>query len=297
MGKLLQLALDFFSPVSAGSSTSEPEPNHRESASPHELGVTLPSGECRHPRANRQIVLQGMVIHYFHQHARRKTIGMLVGQDGLEVRAPRWVGRGEIEAALIERGPWIVRKLAEAQQAQKQRLAQAIDWADGALVPYLGQHLRLVLDPTLQRAAFDQALKPCENDAFAHWHLHLGLTQQASPTQIRDATQAWLMQAARRRFNERLDHFAAILQVTWTHLSLSSAQTRWGTASADGRIRLNWRLIHFRPSVIDYVVVHELSHLRVMNHSPQFWDTVASVVPDYQGQRRALRTETIPPWL
>ena len=104
------------------------------------------------------------------------------------------------------------------------------------------------------------------------------------------------MQSARRLFSERLDHFADALKVKWTHLSLSSAQTRWGTASADGRIRLNWRLIHFRPSVIDYVVVHELSHLQVMNHSPAFWDTVGQVLPDYSARRAQLKDEAVPRW-
>ena len=82
----------------------------------------------------------------------------------------------------------------------------------------------------------------------------------------------------------------------WTRLSLSNAGTRWGSAKIDGSIRLHWRLIHFKPSVIDYVVVHELSHLRVMNHSPQFWDTVATLVPDYAKQRKQLRTQTLPKW-
>ncbi|NBO13710.1 MAG: M48 family peptidase [Betaproteobacteria bacterium] len=296
MGKLFQLALDFFSPPAP---QAEPE-SQRGKPPLTETQALLTDNAAigfHHPKANRRIDLQGMEVLYHHQHARRKTIGMLVGQDGLEVRAPRWVGRTEIEAALRERASWIIRKLGEAQQARRDHLAQAIVWQDGALVPYLGQHLRLVLDPTLQHAAFDQALRSGLADESAQWHLHLGLSQQASAAQIRDATQAWLMQMARQLFTERLDHYAPKLQVRWTHLSLSSANTRWGTASADGRIRLNWRLIHFKPSVIDYVVVHELSHLRVMNHSPQFWDTVASVVPDYQGQRKALRTESIPPWL
>ena len=295
MGKLFQLALDFFSPP------EQAEPESQLGKPPLTDTQALLSDpvavDFRHPKANRHIDLQGLQVHYHHQAARRKTIGMLVGQDGLEVRAPRLVGRAEIEAALRERAGWIIRKLGEAQQARRDHLAQAIAWQDGALVPYLGQHLRLVLDPTLQHAAFDQALRPSVADEAAPWHLHLGLSQQASTSQIRDATQAWLMQMARRHFSERLDHFAPRLQVQWRQLSLSSANTRWGTASADGRIRLNWRLIHFKPSVIDYVVAHELSHLRVMNHSPQFWDTVASVVPDYQGQRKALRTESIPPWL
>jgi len=64
----------------------------------------------------------------------------------------------------------------------------------------------------------------------------------------------------------------------------------------DGSIRLNWRLIHFAQDVIDYVVVHELSHLRVMNHSPQFWETVRSVVPDYAHQRKQLKDDAIPKW-
>ena len=58
--------------------------------------------------------------------------------------------------------------------------------------------------------------------------------------------------------------------VQWTSLRLSSAETRWGSAKADGSIRLNWRLLHYRPAVIDYVVAHELAHLRVMDHSPRF---------------------------
>ena len=101
---------------------------------------------------------------------------------------------------------------------------------------------------------------------------------------------------AQRVFTERLDHFAPKLGVRWRKLALSNAGTRWGTAHSDGTIRLNWRLIHFRLPVIDYVVAHELSHLRVMDHSPRFWDTVASVVPDYMHLRGQLKDEALPPW-
>ena len=77
-------------------------------------------------------------------------------------------------------------------------------------------------------------------------------------------------------------------------LRLSSAGTRWGSASADGTIRLNWRLIHLKLEMVDYVVVHELSHLRHMDHSPQFWDVVASVMPDHASRRKALRSAAVP---
>jgi len=126
--------------------------------------------------------------------------------------------------------------------------------------------------------------------------LHVGLPQAATAAQIRDTVQAWLMRQAKRLFTERLDHYAPQLSVQWRKLVLSNAGTRWGTAHSDGTIRLNWRLIHFRLPVIDYVVAHELSHLRVMDHSPRFWDTVATVVPEYAQLRGALRDEALPPW-
>ena len=88
--------------------------------------------------------------------------------------------------------------------------------------------------------------------------------------------------------------FTERLGVRYTRLSLSSAQTRWGSASADGSIRLNWRLIHFALHTIDYVVAHELAHLREMNHSPRFWDVVRSVLPDYERARGVLKDDVLP---
>ena len=124
--------------------------------------------------------------------------------------------------------------------------------------------------------------------------LYLGLAGNASETQVRDAAQAWLMRQAKRVFAERLDHFAPQLGVQYSRLRLSSAGTRWGSASVDGTIRLNWRLIHLKQDMLDYVVVHELSHLHHMDHSPQFWDVVARVMPDHAQRRRALKEAAVP---
>ena len=126
--------------------------------------------------------------------------------------------------------------------------------------------------------------------------LQVGLPRNAHAQQIRDAVQAWLMRQAQMYFEARMDYFAPLLQVRWVRLRLSNAGTRWGSASADGSIRLNWRLVHFRQSVMDYVVAHELAHLRVMDHSPRFWDTVATVMPDHAALRAELRDDSIPRW-
>jgi len=249
-----------------------------------------------HPRASRRIALATCDVAYAFRRAKRRTIGMVIGPDGLEVSAPRWVTVGEIESTLHEKADWIVRKLVEMQEHQR-RLGEArIQWCDGVVLRYLGESLRVVLDSTAALKKNSAQLETSNDESSESFVLRIGLPTHASPEQIRDATQAWLMRRAKELFTERLDNFAPQLGVAWKRLSLSSASTRWGTASADGAIRLNWRLIHHKLDVIDYVVAHELSHLKVMDHSPQFWDTVKSVMPDYPERRRVLRDEPLAPW-
>jgi predicted metal-dependent hydrolase len=106
--------------------------------------------------------------------------------------------------------------------------------------------------------------------------------------------QGWLQRQALALFEERCHLYAMQLGVSIRRLRLSSAQTRWGSASADGTVRLNWRLIHFALPTIDYVVAHELAHLREMNHSPAFWEVVRSVMPDYELRRGSLKDGQVP---
>lgn len=316
MAGLVQLVLDLFSPPSSVSKDTPQDPSARglmpsSSSTPpassppgaftsRDGGTPLPPDLrlLEHPQASRRIQLRGTTVLYWFRRSRRRTIGMAVGPDGLEVSAPRWVPLGEIEAALLEKQDWILRKLRE-MQAHQQRLEGArIEWRNGVVLPYLGQGLRVELAPDhpfRERGAQLLPLTPMQPGDPAH-QLKVGLPHHANAQQLRDAVQAWLMRQARAHFTERLQHFAPQLGVQWRRLSLSSAATRWGSASADGSIRLNWRLIHFKPEIIDYVVVHELSHLQVMNHSPAFWDTVGQVLPDYSARRAQLKDEALPRW-
>jgi predicted metal-dependent hydrolase len=249
-------------------------------------------GNLRHPRANREARLDGHVIGYEFRRMRRKTIGFSVATEGLVVSAPRWVPAGEVEAALQEKSRWILKKLQEQDERARRMASQRIDWRDGTSLPFLGETVIVVLDPRRTGAVLETA--PDTLPGVPRLTLHVGLPQHAAPEQIRDAVQSWLQRQAKRVFEERCHHFARQLGVRWTRLSLSSAATRWGSASADGAIRLHWRLIHFAMPTIDYVVAHELAHLRVMDHSPQFWDVVRSVIPDVERLREGLRDEALP---
>jgi predicted metal-dependent hydrolase len=273
---LVQLVLDLFAPAPPAGLFGQPP-------------VTGLGDESKFPK-QRTIALAGQVVPFVLRRARRRTIGMLVGPDGLEVRAPRWVSLKEIEAALHEKGDWIVRKLADGQALKQRQLQHAVEWRDGACFPYLGLPVQMTLGAAPEGGHRHPVLA---QEGFDPPRLYLGLPPNAQAEQMRDAAQSWLMRQARPYFAQRLDHYSAVAGVRWTHLSLSGARTRWGSASADGRVRLNWRLMHLKPALIDYVVVHELSHLKVMDHSPQFWNAVGQVMPDYPSRRKELREHAL----
>ena len=251
-----------------------------------------PGLEFRHPRSHRELLLAGHRVAYELRRSRRRSIGFVIAAQGLSVSAPRWVGLAEIEAALREKSAWILRKLQEQRERDARLQAARVEWREGGTIPFLGETVILVLDPRTTGAVLhgDATALP----GVPGLTLHLGLPQAAQADQIRDAVQSWLQRQARRIFEERCALFTQRLGVRMTRLTLSSAATRWGSASADGSIRLNWRLVHFGLPVIDYVVTHELAHLREMNHGPAFWDVVRSALPDYEQARGVLRHELLP---
>ena len=255
-----------------------------------------------HPRANREAHLCETVVAYEFKRGQRRSIGFAVGPEGLVVRAPKWLALREVDAALQEKSHWIIKKLGETRALHQRQMANRIEWCGGARFLFLGTLTTVVLDAKhgLGGAGAELKIQVTEQsdktDEASRLSLHLGLPECATSVQIGEAVQTWLRRQARRIFIERLDHFAPLLQVQWRQLSLSNASTRWGSASSSGSIRLNWRLMHFKQNVIDYVVVHELSHLRVMSHSPRFWDLVRSVLPDYPLLRKQLKDEAAPHW-
>jgi len=292
----LQLVLDFLSPPRetaqspfdktqvTPASVTPPKSGVSRSLVHPSTQVELP-GEVSiaHPRANRETVLEGMRVAYLFQRVRRRSIGFVVGPDGLEVRAPKWVTLKEVELGLQERGEWVLRKWAELQERQKN--IRQIEWCEGASLDYLGKPIHLHLSPQNGRSELNE-----------QGQLLLALPHSAEASQIRDAVQAWLMREAKMLFEQRLNHFAPLMGVQWRRVSLSNAGSRWGSARIDGAIRLNWRLIHLKPEAIDYVVVHELAHLHEMNHSPAFWKVVADILPDHLERRKALQKENLANW-
>lgn len=271
------LQLDFFSDLVGALLPSV-------SAKP-ETSSTETTDTAKKPSNNRrQLLIQDQILEYELRRSKRRSIGFLIADEGLRITAPRWVTVAEIEIAIQEKQNWIFTKLREKRDRLDKRMQPTIKWEDGAQLPYLGDTLILRIS-TIQRSGIFLSQNP-ENQRS---ELTVCLPPDASEQQLKDRVQSWLQQEAKRIFNLRLPVYAEKLNVQYQSMSLSSAATRWGSCTSDGKIRLNWRLIHFTPQIIDYVIAHELAHLIEMNHSADFWTTVESVFPEYQEAKQKLR--------
>jgi predicted metal-dependent hydrolase len=227
--------------------------------------------------SERRLAVANQILVYRLHRVRRRTIGFQVNERGLTIRAPRSVALKEIESAIVENQRWILAKQIE-WRAWCERLRQsAVRFADGGVVRYLGKPMTLRLGSPVAHADHDAS------------EIRLALPITACEADVRQALQAWLHTQARSIIGERFACFADRIPERFASWRLSSARTQWGSCSHDGRVRLNWRLVHFASSVIDYVIAHELAHLRELNHSARFWNEVARLLPGFETARDQIK--------
>lgn len=227
----------------------------------------------------RKILLGDRLIHYTLRRGRRRTIGLMIDHRGLRVGAPPRSPLHEIEALIRQHSGWVVDKLDNwrARPAALQTLVE-----DGLRFSVLGSPVVLRLQSGNTSADWLAA----SADGALPAQLVLGLRRNADPSA---ALEHALRERARLIFAERMQMFCVRFSISSPPLRLSSARTRWGSCSRLSGIRLNWRLIHAPLHLVDYVLAHELAHLREMNHTARFWREVERLYPDWQAARKGLR--------
>lgn len=223
----------------------------------------------------RTIALGDRIVPYVLRRARRRTIGLTIDHRGLRVGAPPRASLREVESLILRHGDWVAQKLDEWRS---RRRPEALKIVDGVHLPLLGGSLEIRLALGNNLALWNEHAAPV-----------LTLCLRSSTHAGRVLEKA-LREKALSLFAERLKHYADRLGLAVPPLTLSAARTRWGSCSSKTGIRLNWRLVHFAPHVVDYVVAHELAHLREMNHSPRFWAVVGQLYPDYKATREELKS-------
>lgn len=204
--------------------------------------------------------------------SKRRTIALIVERDGtLTVRAPMRAAKKDIEAFVQGSSSWIERIRQRLKSITEVKPKQFVD---GEHFLFLGSSYDLKLVPpqrpalqfengfTLSHTAHERA-----EGLFVHWYKLQALE--------------FLCQ--------RVDAYAKQYDFSPKQVKITSAKTRWGSCSPNGTLNFTWRLMMAPSAVIDYVVVHELAHLRVKNHSRKFWKAVESILPEYKLQRKWLR--------
>ena len=235
----------------------------------------------------RQITLHNHVVPYHIERTRRKTIGMLVDENGLRVRAAPRVSIAEIERILHSKTDWILKALHKAhiraQAPERKSFVPKLDFSDGQEVTLLGRTVVIrwgnaVYAPDWQA----QSQAPLQE-------LWVKRPRNDTPELIASAIEAALDAYFLKYLNNRAEQFAHTHGLVYRQIALSSARTTWGTCRRDGLIRMNWRLVFLDAQLVDYVLAHELAHTVHMNHSPKFWQQVGVLCPDYLHLRKQMK--------
>ncbi len=201
----------------------------------------------------------------------RKTFALVIKPDGsLVVRAPRRATRVQVEQVVANHEDWIRKKQAELNQARM----KPPTYQDGEQFYFLGTRYPLEIAP-----------KPPQPFTLTD-HFVLARAQQKDAAYL---FEAWYRQQAKAILTERVALYAQKYDYHPTSVGITGARTRWGSCSSRGSLNFSWRLILKPIQVVDYVVLHELAHLKHRNHSKDFWAEVERMCPDYKKWLKVLK--------
>jgi predicted metal-dependent hydrolase len=236
-----------------------------------------PSGAVMRPakeESEHTIALEGRRVDYKVVRRRgRRGVGLKIDGSGLTVAASLTTPISAIEGLIGQHADWVAKKLGE--WSERRIVPQR--WETGATIFFMGEPVTLMIDVGHRRVCVERVLS----------HLFVRV-KTADPADVEKAVKHWLKKQALPHFAQRAFLFARLHQLTPPQVFLSSANGRWGSCNSRREVRFSWRLIKARPALIDYVVCHELAHLRHMNHSAAFWAEVRRMCPEFETLKKEL---------
>ncbi len=203
--------------------------------------------------------------------SKRKTVSIQIKDDGrLIVRAPLRLSKKNILSIVKKHQNWIDTK----QQEIIQRNKTLKKFSEGEEFLYLGKYYPLkIVNNNENLLTFE------DNFYLSDYCL----------SNAKEVFTNWYKQNAEKIIKYRAEYYADIYNLKYTKIKISNAKTRWGSCSYNGNININWRLIMAPVEVLDYVIVHELVHLKIDNHSKNFWQNVEMIYPDYKKAKKWLK--------
>ncbi len=218
----------------------------------------------------RLSLVNGSISHYQLIRSKRKTLSLQINNDtSVIVRSPQYLSIEKIEIFIQKKSIWIERKIQELQK----RSVTKPTYLNGDKFLYLGNYYPLIRQKIPRnKLKFNGCNFKLSNDnngadEFYHWY--------------KTAFKAIAL--------PRLDYYSNMCQLKYKKVRVKSQKTIWGSCSNTNNINLNYLLICAPISVIDYVIVHELSHIKHKNHSKAFWDLLKSILPNYKIEKKWLK--------
>jgi len=213
------------------------------------------------------------MIEYRLIRSNRKTIAIHISRDAIvEVRAPRNAPKADIDRFVSSNRDWIAKHLSAREQHVRNRAEFCLNYGDTVLMR--GEEYPIAAIKS-NRAGFD-------GECFY-------LPPDLPPEEIKRRVIKLYRRIAKQLLTDKVTDCAKLTGVTPSAVKINGAKTRWGSCSGKNSINFSWRLIMADDDVIDYVVAHELTHIKEHNHSDRFWASLADVMPDYRKRRLKLR--------
>jgi predicted metal-dependent hydrolase len=214
------------------------------------------------------------------KRSRRKSVGFLIGDGGLQISAPPHVGLEELHNIIRSKSNWIRQRLALWETRRQQTIPLPDLLSESKPVPVRGESYRIEILSGGSKALLNPWNKSINLPACERAEQQLKQIEKLLKAHAREVfTHMASKLVARQPAAMRLPEFS---------IHLSSPTSRWGSCNNRREVRLNWRLVHYPPRMIEYVIAHELAHLVEMNHSARFWAVVESLMPDYREPHKAL---------
>lgn len=209
----------------------------------------------------------------------RKTADIVIERDGkICVRVPRQLAEEQVDQIIEAKRYWIYKNLAEWRDLNATRVVRELRNGEGFL--YLGSSCRLSLvakqkEPLVLK---DGRLK-----------LRRDLVDKGDLAVVQDAFRDYYRARGLERLEKRVAFYAPKIGVTAKAVTVKDLGYRWASCGKDGKIAFHWKCIMAPPKIIDYIVVHELCHIRYRDHTDNFWNEVDKVMPDYYERKAWLR--------
>jgi len=213
------------------------------------------------------------MIPYKLVRSRRKTVAIHITKNAeVEVRAPLKMPKADIDRFVAEKEKWIEKSIGRREQINTEKSGFTLHYGDTVM---LAGNMYPINVREGKRAGFD-------GECFY-------MPSNLTPDEIKNAVVQVYKAIAKRIIQNKVVEYAKLMNVKPVGIKITSAKTRWGSCSGKNSINFSWRLVMADDDVIDYVVVHELAHIREHNHSPRFWAVVESILPDYKQRQNKLK--------